>query len=149
MTVKKNVFEKLGSLLKKDKFDPNLGADTLANDQVQAENKPDMLESKIAEAGHDLSDFTTGLNASRSPIASSQHTELNGERFITAHLVGFKDTLSGIAYKYYGIASEPYYRLIYEANKEIIGPNMNLLRAGQTLNIPKLPEDLLKDQENK
>lgn len=145
MTIKKNIFGKLGSLLKKDKVDSDLGTDTPANDLVKAANKPDMLESKIAEADHDRADFTTGLNASLSPIASNQHHELNGERFLAAHLVGFKDTLSGIAYEYYGKASESYYHLIYEANKEIIGPNKNLLRPGQTLNIPKLPEDLSKN----
>lgn len=145
MTVKKNVFSKLGRILKKEKVNSDSAADSPSNIHTQTEDKPDLLTSKVAEASHDLSDFTTGLNASRSPIASSQHLELNGDRFIAAHLVGFKDTLSGIAYKYYGKASEPFYRLIYEANKEIIGSNMNLLRAGQSLNIPRLPENLSKD----
>jgi len=145
MTVKKNVFSRLGRILKKEKVDSDSAAVSPSNNQIQTVDKPDLLESKVAEASHDLSDFTTGLNASRSPIASNQHFELNGDRFLAAHLVGFKDTLSGIAYKYYGKASEPFYHLIYEANKEIIGSNMNLLRAGQTLNIPRLPEDLSKD----
>ncbi|HSN94445.1 MAG TPA: LysM peptidoglycan-binding domain-containing protein [Anaerolineaceae bacterium] len=145
MTVKRNIFSKIGNLLKKEKANSGTSGDSLSSSQNPLEEKPDLLETKMSEADHDKSDFTTGLNASRSPIASSQRLELNGDRFLAAHLVGFKDTLSGIAFKYYGKASEPYYRLIYEANKEIIGPNLNLLRAGQTLNIPKLPEDLSKD----
>lgn len=144
MTDKKNVFTKLGSLLRKKKPESNAISGNTTEVDSNLDSQSDLLSSKLAEADHDVSDFTQGLNASHSPIASSQ-IQLNGERFLAAHLVGYKDTLSGIAFKYYGKASEPYYRLIYEANIEIIGPNMNLLRAGQTLNIPKLPEGLSKD----
>lgn len=144
MTDKKNVFTKLGSLLRKKKPESNAISGNTTEVDSNLDSQSDLLSSKLAEADHDVSDFTQGLNASHSPIASSQ-IQVNGERFLAAHLVGYKDTLSGIAFKYYGKASEPYYRLIYEANIEIIGPNMNLLRAGQTLNIPKLPEVLSKD----
>jgi len=145
MSEKKNVFQKISKLFTHEKSEPDSSNDTTEVTSASTEAKTDLLETQLAEANHDRSDFTSGLNASRSPIASSQNHELNGTRFLAAHLVGFKDTLSGIAYKYYGKASEPYYRLIYEANQEIIGSNMNLLRAGQTLNIPRLPEDLSKD----
>jgi nucleoid-associated protein YgaU len=145
MADKKSVFARLGSLLKKKNSESNSGADVTVSNQNQPVGQPDLIESKLAEADHDMSDFTTGLIIRQSPIASSQHLKLNGDRFIAAHVVGFKDTLSGIAYKYYGKASEPYYLLIYEANQETIGTNINLLRAGKTLNIPRLPEDLSKD----
>jgi len=144
MTDKKTFFTKVGSLLKKKGLKSDTFKGENASPDSRTEPQPDMLSTKLAEADHDVSDFTQGLNASHSPIASSQ-TQVNGERFLAAHLVGYKDTLSGIAFKYYGKASEPYYRLIYEANREIIGSNINLLRAGQTLNIPKLPEELSKD----
>ncbi len=145
MTDKKNIFGKLSSFLKKDKSDSDSAADAPASTEARPRSQSDPLESTLAEANHDVADFTTGLNASKSLIASSHLLQVNGERFLAAHIVGFKDTLSGIAFKYYGKASEPYYRLIYEANKEIIGANMNLLRVGQTLNIPKLPEELSED----
>lgn len=145
MANKKNVFGKISSLLKKDKSDSASGVDAPASNHVRSKAQQDLLESKIVEANHDKADFTTGLNTRHSPIASGHLHPINGDRFLAAHLVGFKDTLSGIAFKYYGKASEPYYRLIYEANKDIIGFNINLLRAGQTLNIPKLPEELSKD----
>lgn len=141
MTDRKTLLTRVSSLLKKNKA----VSDSVAKEpDTHPDSQTDLLSTKLAEADHNVSDFTQGLNASPSPIAPSQ-TPINGERFLAAHLVGYKDTLSGIAFKYYGKASEPYYRLIYEANREIIGSNMNLLRAGQTLNIPKLPEELINN----
>ncbi|NJL59455.1 MAG: transporter substrate-binding domain-containing protein, partial [Desulfobacteraceae bacterium] len=47
------------------------------------------------------------------------------------------DTLSGIADRYFG---DPLlWTYIWEANKEIIGSNYNLIRAGQILKIPEIP----------
>ncbi len=62
--------------------------------------------------------------------------------FIGEHTVTADDTLSHIALKFYGKATPPYYKLIYEANKDIIGDNMNVIVPGQVLQIPALPEDL-------
>ena len=61
---------------------------------------------------------------------------------IAQHTVASGETLSHIALKYYGHATPPYYTLIYEANKEIIGDNMNVVVPGQVLRIPVLPENL-------
>jgi len=44
------------------------------------------------------------------------------------------DTLSGIAQKFYGDASQ--YKMIYEVNKELIGDNPDLIKVGQELKIP-------------
>jgi len=52
------------------------------------------------------------------------------------------DTLSAIALKYYKHATPPYYTLIYEANKAVIGDNMNVIHPGLKLQIPELPEEL-------
>jgi nucleoid-associated protein YgaU len=54
------------------------------------------------------------------------------------------DTLSALAIRYYGDASEPSWRKVYDANKEIIGgdPHQirpgdpNLIKPGETLTIP-------------
>ncbi len=62
--------------------------------------------------------------------------------WIGEHTVTAEDTLSHIALKFYGHATPPYYKLIYEANKEVIGDNMNIVVPGQVLRIPALPEDL-------
>lgn len=55
---------------------------------------------------------------------------------VKEHTVVSGDTLSGIAQKYYG--SQVNWKAIYEANKEAIGDNPSLIRAGQVLKIPNL-----------
>jgi nucleoid-associated protein YgaU len=60
------------------------------------------------------------------------------------HRVTSGDTLSAIAIRYYGDASEPVWRKIYDANKEIIAGDPHqiepgdpqLIKPGETLNIP-------------
>ena len=44
------------------------------------------------------------------------------------------DTLSVIAKKIYGDESD--YQKIYDANKDLIGPNPDLIKPGQELTIP-------------
>ncbi len=56
--------------------------------------------------------------------------------FIAEHTVVAGDNLSRISEKYYGHQGN--FRLIYEANRDVIGDNMNLIRPGQKLRIPKL-----------
>ncbi len=56
--------------------------------------------------------------------------------FIAEHTVVAGDNLSFISQKYYGHQGN--FRLIYEANKDVIGDNMNIIRPGQKLRIPKL-----------
>lgn len=52
------------------------------------------------------------------------------------------DTLSALALRYYGNAGQAYWKLIYEANKDIIGSNPGMVRTGLTLKIPTLPEEM-------
>jgi nucleoid-associated protein YgaU len=59
--------------------------------------------------------------------------------FIAEHTVKPGDTLGHISKKYYGSAY--HYPLIYEANKEVIGDDPDLIIDGTVLKIPKLPED--------
>ena len=46
------------------------------------------------------------------------------------------DTLSGIALHFYGDGAEPFWRRIYKANENVIGPNPNLIKPGEDLVIP-------------
>ena len=55
---------------------------------------------------------------------------------IVKHVVVSGDTLSGIAKKYYDDAGK--YMKIYEANKDVIGDDPNMIKPGQELVIPKL-----------
>ncbi|KAA3644861.1 MAG: hypothetical protein DWQ07_15780 [Chloroflexi bacterium] len=61
------------------------------------------------------------------------------------HTLTADETLSHLSLKYYGSATEPYWRLIYDANKATIGDNPNHVVPGIELRIPELPEDMKKD----
>lgn len=61
---------------------------------------------------------------------------------IAEHTVQADETLSHIALKYYKHATKPYYMHIYEANKEVIGENPNIIRPGMVLKITVLPDEL-------
>ena len=58
------------------------------------------------------------------------------KEFIAEHTVVPGDNLSFISEKYYGTQAN--FRILYEANRDVIGENMNLIRPGQVLKIPKL-----------
>jgi nucleoid-associated protein YgaU len=60
-------------------------------------------------------------------------------KYITEHTVVSGESLSLLSKKYYGSIAEDKWMLIYEANKDIIGDNPNLIRVGQVLKIPVLP----------
>jgi nucleoid-associated protein YgaU len=60
------------------------------------------------------------------------------------HVWTSDDTYASLAQKYYGAFTEPYWRLIYEHNKAIIGSHPNAIRVGLEIEIPPLPEELKK-----
>lgn len=63
-------------------------------------------------------------------------------KLLKKHVVQDGETLSDIALKYYGHATEPYWKLIYAFNRKTIGENPNVIKAGQELTIPNLPDEL-------
>jgi len=71
------------------------------------------------------------------PKISVQKTA-QAETFIAEHKVASGETLSHLSLKYYGSAAKPKYMIIYEANKDVIGDNPNVIVPGQVLKIPKL-----------
>ncbi|HZT99674.1 MAG TPA: LysM peptidoglycan-binding domain-containing protein [Ktedonobacteraceae bacterium] len=60
----------------------------------------------------------------------------------TTYTVQSGDTLSSIALRAYGNSAEHYWHKIYKANKDVIGDDPNLIRAGEVLTIPVLSGDL-------
>ena len=68
--------------------------------------------------------------------------EAKKNAILATHVVASGETLSHIALKHYGHATPPYYKLIYEFNKDVIGDNINIIVPGQELRIPVLPEEL-------
>ncbi|MEW5872333.1 MAG: hypothetical protein AB1894_23925 [Chloroflexota bacterium] len=63
---------------------------------------------------------------------------------LATHTLTAKETLSDLSLKYYGHATEPYWRLIYEANKDVVGDNPNRVHSGMVLKVPVLPESMKK-----
>lgn len=63
---------------------------------------------------------------------------------VVKHVWTKEDTYADVAFKYYGSNKEPYWRLIYEANKKIIGNSPNDIRIGLEIIIPPLPDELKK-----
>lgn len=92
------------------------------------------MEQRLAATQAELQKFTGAAQAQAAAAAQS----------IGEHTVKADDTLSHIAQKFYGAAAEPYWRLIYNANKEVIGDNPGRIRPGMVLRIPPLPEELKK-----
>ncbi len=62
---------------------------------------------------------------------------------IAEYTVKKGDTLSKIAREFYGISSPEVWKLIQEANKDLI-KDVNLIYPGQVFKIPALPEELKK-----
>ena len=58
------------------------------------------------------------------------------ELAVQKHVVAAGESLSAISKKYYDDANQ--YMKIYEANKDVIGGDPNLIKPGQELVIPKL-----------
>lgn len=52
------------------------------------------------------------------------------------------DTWTHVALKFFGHATEPYWRPIYEANKAMVGDDYRRIRPGMEIIIPELPEEL-------
>ena len=52
------------------------------------------------------------------------------------------ETLSHIALKYYQHATPPYWKFLLEYNQALLKGDEKNLRAGMTLEIPELPENL-------
>ena len=63
---------------------------------------------------------------------------------VIKHVWTKEDTYADLAFKYYGSIKEPYWRLIYNHNKHIIGDHPNNIRVGLEIEIPPLPEELKK-----
>ena len=104
---------------------------------IQAE-----VTKKAEEAKDKANDLAEAMNAEAEEVV--EKVGYVKAAVIATHTVAANETLSHIALRYYGHATPPYYKLIYEFNKAVIGENMNIIRAGQVLEIPQLPQELVK-----
>lgn len=111
--------------------------ETSRNNFKDAQARTVEMQQKINEANAELR-----KNAQAGRV--EQAAAAQQAAFMAEHTLKADETLSHMALKYYGHATEPYWRLIYEANKEIIGDNPSRVRPGMTIKIPTLPEEMKK-----
>jgi nucleoid-associated protein YgaU len=78
----------------------------------------------------DFSDVTGGGSSSAPPPRAE------AEPALRTHTVVRGDSLSKIAQHYYGKAG--LWRKLYDANKDVVGSNPDLIKPGQVLTIPDL-----------
>ncbi|HNS38773.1 MAG TPA: LysM peptidoglycan-binding domain-containing protein [Promineifilum sp.] len=88
-------------------------------------------EAAAAKAEAEAKAREEAAAAAAAAAAAPKYTQ-----FIAEHTVKAGDNLSFISEKYYGTQAN--FRILYEANKDVIGDNMNLIKPGQVLKIPKL-----------
>lgn len=102
----------------------------LEKTRKEAEERQRQAEAE-AKAEADRKEAEAKAAAEKQITSASKYTQ-----FIAEHTVQPGDNLSFISERYYGTQAN--FRIIYEANKDVIGENMNLIRPGQVLRIPKL-----------
>jgi nucleoid-associated protein YgaU len=73
----------------------------------------------------------------RRRFGEEEEPESGGPKFKAEHTVVSGETLSSISMKYYDSADRDDWMAIYEANKEVIGDNPNLIKPDQVLKIPE------------
>ena len=83
------------------------------------------------------------LKELRAAEAKRKSEEAEKAKYIK-HVWNKDDTYASLAFKHYGSIQEPYWRLIYNHNKAIIGDHPNNIRNGLEIEIPPLPEELKK-----
>lgn len=119
-----------------------------AKAKAEAENKAKAEARARAEAERQRFDAQRAEAEARArEVAAKAAAKAEAERAAAAqikatHTVKADETLSHIALRYYGNAAKPFWMLIYEANKDVIGDNPGIIRPGQEFKIPELPEDM-------
>jgi len=114
----------------------------LSQTQVELRNanaKATALEQRALAAEAKVKQLTESQAQAQQQAAAAEAAKA---QVLATHKIAADETLSHLALKYYGHATKPYWTLIYEANKEAIGPNPNKVRPGTELQIPVLPESM-------
>lgn len=107
----------------------------------EAEAKIDAAREALDESKEAAKEKLEALGSKKDNLAKDV-SEKAAAAYIDNYTVQANDTLSHIAARFYGKATPAYYTLIFEHNKDVIGDNMNLIKAGQVLRIPTLPDEL-------
>jgi nucleoid-associated protein YgaU len=112
-----------------------------------AKKKAAEAEAKMAQmkADDEAAKRKAELDAKTAKLAADMKASteaMKAPKFIAEHKLTSSETLSHLSLKYYGSAIRDYWMVIYEANKEVIGPNPALVVPGMIIKIPVLPANL-------
>lgn len=107
-----------------------------ARERLEEARKEAEERQREAQAAREAREKAEAEAAQLESVAQQAPAAPQFTQFIAEHTVVPGDNLSFISQKYYGHQGN--FRIIYEANKDVIGDNMNLIRPGQVLKIPKL-----------
>lgn len=151
---KKSLFKKIGDALSnRDEKEAaaTAAAEAAAKAAAEAKAKAEAEAKAKAEAEAKKQDlleaqerYAREAEARKAEYEARKAAEEEAKKnaILATHIVASGETLSHIALKHYGHATPPYYKLIYEFNKDVIGDNINIIIPGQELRIPVLPEEL-------
>jgi nucleoid-associated protein YgaU len=143
---KKSIFDRaIDALTDRDEKEAAAEAEKRAE---EAEKRARAAEERAREAEKEVQEVQREEGRRRMSEARRARREAPKKEEVKKHVVGPGDTLSGLAKQYYG---KPAYKLwmhIYEANKEVIGDNPDVIRDGVELVIPDLTPELEKELED-
>jgi nucleoid-associated protein YgaU len=97
-----------------------------------------------AKAQAQLEEDDRRAELARKAQEASERAAAAAAAAVVKHVWTSEDTYASLAQKYYGSFQEPYWRLIYDHNKAIIGNHPNAIRVGLEIEIPPLPDELKK-----
>lgn len=101
---------------------------------ADAQLKAKEMEAKSAAAYEANKKAVEATNEANKKLQEAQ----KAAEVLATHTVVAGETLSDISMKYYKSSIRDKWIKIYEANKDIIGDNPSIIKAGQVLKIPKL-----------
>jgi nucleoid-associated protein YgaU len=107
------------------------------------DDSDDKVESKSTESSKASRKRPLGDKRKLKSRPKSAHMTTE-YKVIKVHKLGKNETWTHLAAKYYGNTTEPYWRHIYEFNKEMVGDNYKRIWGGMEIKIPELPDELKK-----
>ena len=124
---------------KEAKARADMAAKAEADAKAAQEASMKAMAEKEAKARADMA-----AKAEAEAAAKKAAEEAAAKAAIIKHVWTSEDTYASLAQKFYGHFTEPYWRLIYNHNKDIIGNHPNAIRVGLEIEIPPLPDELKK-----
>jgi len=123
--------------------DEKAAAEAAAKAKIDAEKKAAALRAKVTadKAKEDMKAKMAAKVAEHKAMVDKAAAE-KAAKLLKKHVVKEGETWTHLSLKYYGRTIEPFWRLIYEANKAVVGDDYRRLRPGTELVIPELTEEL-------